>query len=194
MKIIGLTGKTGSGKSTVAKKLSALGFGVVDADIIARKVVEKGSPLLTALAEAFGKEIINPDGTLNRKELSKRGFATKNDTEKMNSIMHPMITEYMEREIQRLHSDGFDKIIIDAAALFESGFDKRCDVIVVVDAPYDIRMQRILKRDNMTVEAARLRMDAQKSDEYYTDKADIIIKNYEPYNLDDELRKVIEIV
>jgi len=194
MKIIGLTGKTGSGKSTVAEKLSELGFGVVDADIIARKVVEKGSPLLKTLAETFGEEIINPDGTLNRKELSKRGFATKSDTEKMNSIMHPMITEYMEREIQKLNNDGFEKIIIDAAALFESGFDKRCDVIVVVDAPYDIRLDRILIRDNMTLEAAKLRMDAQKSDEYYTDKADIVIKNYEPYNLDDELRKVIEFV
>ena len=194
MKIIGLTGKTGSGKSTVAEKLSELGFGVVDADIIARKVVEKGSPLLKILAETFGEEIINPDGTLNRKELSKRGFATKSDTEKMNSVMHPMITEYMEREIQKLNNDGFEKIIIDAAALFESGFDKRCDVIVVVDAPYDIRLDRILIRDNMTLEAAKLRMDAQKNDEFYTDKADIVIKNYEPYNLDDELRKVIEFV
>ena len=159
---------------------------MVDADIIARKVVEKGSPLLKTLAETFGEEIINPDGTLNRKELSKRGFATKSDTEKMNSVMHPMITEYMEREIQKLNNDGFEKIIIDAAALFESGFDKKCDIIVVATAPYDVRLQRILKRDNMTLEAAKLRMDAQKNDEFYTDKADIVIKNYEPYNLDDE--------
>jgi len=194
MKIIGLTGKTGSGKSTVSKILSDRGCGVVDADLVARKVVEAGSPLLKILAENFGDEVINPDGTLNRKKLSERGFATAEATEKLNSLMHPMITEYMDKEVQRLHNDGFEKIIIDAPALFESGFDKKCDVIIVVTAPYDVRLQRILSRDNMTEEAARLRMDAQKSDEYYTEKADFIIRNYEPYNLENEVRKAENII
>ena len=194
MKIIGLTGKTGSGKSTVSAMLSEKGCGIVEADVIARKVVEAGSPLLKILAENFGSEVINPDGTLNRKELSKRAFATKEATEKLNSLMHPMITEYMDKEVQRLHNDGFEKIIIDAPALFESGFDEKCDVVAVVTAPYDVRLQRILSRDNLTEEAARLRMDAQKSDEYYTEKADLIIRNYEPYNLEDELRKAENII
>ena len=189
MKIIGLTGKTGSGKSTVSRILSEKGYGIVDADVIARKVVETGSPLLKILAENFGKEVINADGSLNRKELSKRGFATKEATEKLNALMHPMITDCMENEIKKLHSNGFEKIIVDAAALLESGFDKKCDKIVVVSAPYDVRLKRILSRDNLTEEAARLRMDAQKCDEYYTDKADVIIRNYEPYNLEDEVRK-----
>lgn len=189
MKIIGLTGKTGSGKSTVSQILSEKGYGIVDADAVARKVVEVGSPLLKILAENFGSEVINPDGSLNRKELSKRGFATKEATEKLNSLMHPMITEYMENEVERLHNDGFENIIIDAAALFESGFEKKCDKVFVVTAPYDVRLERILSRDNLTEEAARLRMDAQKCDEYYDEKADFIIRNYEPYKLEDEVRK-----
>lgn len=190
MFIYGLTGKTGSGKTTVAKMLSQKGFYVVDGDVLARKVTEKGSKVLEELSTCFGKDIIAEDGTLKRPELAKRAFATEEARQKLNRITHTAIHNLFEEELKKAEKEGFTYCLFDAAALLESPSVNLCKKIVVVHAPYDVRLKRILERDGISETDARRRMDAQKSDEYYLSNADIIINNFPPHSLKAEIRKV----
>lgn len=184
MKIFGLTGKTGAGKSTVAEKLSALGFYVIDGDKIAREITEKGKPALKELANEFGCDIIKDDGSLDRKLLASRAFKDKESTAKLNGITHPIIKAEFENELKMAETEGFSFAAIDAAALLESSCKDLCEKIIVVTAPEEIRLSRILRRDGITKDQALTRMKAQFPDEYYNEKADIIIRNYPPYEKD----------
>lgn len=184
-KIVGLTGKTGAGKSTVSAYLAQKGAYIIDGDIVARKVLEADGELLPRLVESFG-EILNPDGTLNRKKLATAAFSTEENTRKLNSIMHPAINEAIHREADnafKTHS----VVVVDAAAIIESGFADDCDIMVVVTAPVEIRKKRILIRDSISEKDADVRINAQKDDEFYNSRADYIIKNYEPFVLAEEL-------
>ncbi len=194
MKIFGLTGKTGAGKSTVAEKLSTLGFYVVDGDKISRSITEKGKPALKELANEFGCDIIKEDGNLDRKLLASRAFKDKMSTAKLNSITHPIIKAEFEAELQKAENQGFTFAVIDAAALLESSCKDLCEKIIVVTAPEDVRLARILKRDGITKDQALTRMNAQFPDEYYNEKADIIIKNYPPFesSIDEHLKELTE--
>lgn len=190
MKIYGLTGKTGSGKTTVARYLSEKGFYIVDGDVLARRVTEKGSAVLKELAACFGEDIIAGDGTLKRQELARRAFADEEARQKLNRITHTAIHKLFLAETEKAKKEGFLYCLFDAAALLESPSKEMCEKIIVVHAPYDVRLERILKRDGIAEEDARRRMDAQKSDEYYLSKADIIINNFPPYDTEIEIKKV----
>ncbi len=190
MIVYGLTGKTGAGKSTVAAMLLEKGFFVIDGDKAARKVTQKGSPVLKTLAKSFGSDIILPDGSLDRGKLAQRAFSSHENTDKLNRITHSAINEIFCKEIERGGEEGFEKCVIDAAALLESPSKSLCEKIIVVHAPLEIRLERILKRDKISVEQAMTRINAQKEDEYYLQKADIIIRNFTPYELSKELEKV----
>lgn len=181
MKIYGLTGKTGAGKSTVAEKLKNHGFRVIDGDVIARSITEKGKPANSLLANEFGCDIIESDGGLNRKLLASRAFKDRESTARLNAITHPIIKAEFEKELEKAELDGFACAVIDAAALLESSCKELCEKIIVVTAPAEIRLARILKRDGIAEEQALSRMNAQFPDEYYNEKADIIIRNYPPF-------------
>ena len=184
-KLVGLTGKTGAGKSTVSAYLAEKGAYIIDGDIVARNVLETEPELIPILKNTFG-EILNPDGTLNRKKLAAAAFSSEENTRKLNSIMHPAINKAIHREADF----AFEKhcvVVVDAAAIIESGFADECDLMVVVTAPVDIRKERILKRDCISDEDAMIRINAQKDDEFYNSKADFIIKNYAPFVLSEEL-------
>lgn len=187
MTVYGLTGKTGAGKSTVASFLKEKGFYIIDGDIIARHITDRGKPALRLLSESFGEDIINTDGTLNRRLLAPRAFSSRENTDKLNSITHPLITEEFREEIEKAEREGYTKALIDAAALLESECKNLCSKIIVVYAPEEMRLKRILSRDGITEEEARTRMRAQKSDEYYFSHADIIVKSYAPYNIEEQL-------
>ena len=184
MKIFGLTGKTGAGKSTVASKLEAMGFYVIDGDLIARNITRKGKPALKELAKEFGCDIITEDGSLDRKKLASRAFKDKESTARLNDITHPIIKDEFIKELQKAEKEGYKASVIDAAALLESSCKDLCEKIIVVTAPEEIRLQRILSRDNITEEQALTRMRAQFPDEYYNEKADILIRNYPPFEED----------
>ncbi len=188
MKTIGLTGPTGAGKSTVSAILSKNGFYIADGDAVAREIVGKGSSLLLTLAEAFGSDILTPDGTLIRSELAKRAFKDEDSLSLLNSITHPEIDRIIFERIGM--ASGFKAAVIDAAALFESKISEKCDFVAVVTAPKEIRLQRIMARDGISEDSALLRMNAQKDSDYYTEKADIVINNYPPYSLDEEIKKI----
>lgn len=177
MKVYGLTGKTGAGKSTVAKALNEKGFVILDGDIIARQITEKGSPVLSELADFFGKDIINNDGTLNRKALAKTAFSSEDNRLKLNEITHGAIDKVFRNKISEAEANGAKYVIIDAAALLESPSSALCDGIIVVHAKKETRLKRILSRDNITEEEALRRINAQKDDEYYLSRADFVFKN-----------------
>ena len=188
MKVYGLTGKTGAGKSTVAEKLEKMGFCVIDGDKIARSITEKGKPAISMLANEFGCDIIEDDGSLNRKLLASRAFKDRESTAKLNAITHPIIKAEFEKELRKAEEEGFSFAVIDAAALLESSCKDLCEKIIVVTAPEEIRLSRILLRDGITKEQALIRINAQFPDEYYNEKADILIRNYPPYEKEIELK------
>ncbi len=184
-KLVGLTGKTGAGKSTVSAYLAEKGAYIIDGDIVARNVLGTEPDLISRLENAFG-EILNPDGTLNRKKLAAAAFSSKENTRKLNSIMHPAINNVIHREADAAFKNH-SVVVVDAAAIIESGFADECDLMVVVTAPVEIRKERILKRDSISEKDADIRINAQKDDEFYNSRADYVIKNYAPFVLSEEL-------
>ncbi len=187
--LVGLTGKTGAGKSTISAYLKSKGAYIIDGDIVARQVLEKDKNLLVQLNNAFSG-ILNNDGTLNRKELAKKAFSSKENTNKLNSVLHPSINEYIKAEAYEAFK-SCSVVVVDAAAIIESGFAELCDYLLVAEAPVDIRLSRIMNRDNISKEDALIRINGQRDDEFYTSEADYVIKNYPPYSLENELQAVM---
>lgn len=175
--VVGLTGPTGSGKSEVAHVLAGRQIPVIDADFLARQVVTSGSKCLQKLVESFSNDILNDDGSLNRRQLAKRAFATPEDTALLNSITHPYIIELSKKILMQMEQTHEAAAVIDAPLLFESGMDSICDMTVAVIAPFDVRLQRILTRDPITEAQARSRMAAQKPDWYYTSRASVVVQS-----------------
>lgn len=188
--IIGLTGQTGAGKTSVGEILSRSGCEIIDTDKIAREITEKGSPVLLSLADAFGEDILE-NGELNRKLLAVRAFFSRENTQKLNEITHPEITKRVKQRIEEAFKKGKKAAVIDAAALFESGEDKLCDFTVAVVCPENIRFERIMKRDGITQEQAGTRIKAQQDEKYYILKADMIIRNYPPFDLKEQIQRII---
>ena len=190
MKIIGLTGLTGAGKSTVAQKLMAYGCYHIDADKVAREVIINNENVKNKLKERFGSDVINADGTTNRPLLASRAFADEESTNALNEITHPAVIEEIKSIIKDMAEVGYRGIIIDAIALFESGLDSLCDFNVTVIAPKEIRLERIIKRDNITEEKALERINAQKDESFFTNKADFVLWNYPPYDINVEIKPI----
>ena len=191
MKIIGLTGLTGAGKSTVARKLMAYGCYHIDADKVAREVINNNENVKNKLKERFGDDVINEDGTTNRPLLASRAFADNDSTNALNDITHPAVTEEIQSIIKDMEDIGYRGVIIDAIALFESGEDKLCDFTVAVIAPMEIRLERIMARDNITEEKALERIKAQKDESFFTKQADFVLWNYPPYDINVEIRPIV---
>ena len=177
--MIGLTGPTGAGKSTVAYAFAGQGCGVIDADFVARQAVVPGTECLKELAAAFGAEILNPDGSLNRKRLAARAFASEEGRNTLNAITHPAVTALIRRQTEELFIGGYDIIVLDAPLLIESGAHALCDRIISVLAPRALRKERIMARDSLSEEAAERRLSAQPEDDFYIRNSDEILQNEE---------------
>ena len=180
--VIGLTGPTGAGKSSLKITAEKMGFNVVDCDKIARIAVEKGTKGLKALINAFGEDILLNDGSLNRKALANKAFVSPQNTELLNKTIFPFIKELVLAEIEKNH-----KVILDAPTLFESGINSICKKNIAVLADKNIRLSRIIGRDGISKEAALLRINAGKSDGFYKKNADFVI-----YNNDDSEKFIKE--
>ncbi len=173
-KIIGLTGPTGAGKTTVSQLLEKYGCYVIDCDKIAHEITTYHVDCLKALCYAFGNDILNDQGFLNRPLLAQRAFSDKEQTQKLNQVTHPYIIEEIQRLIQQ-YKKYAKVIVLDAPLLFEAGLQYDCDKTVSVLAPLQIRMDRIINRDGISQEQARLRICAQPDDRFYISQSDIIL-------------------
>lgn len=169
--VIGLTGPTGAGKSSVTAVAENLGFKIVDCDKLARVAVEKGSDGLAAVVNVFGNDILNSDGTLNRASLAQKAFSTYENTELLNRTLLPHIITLVEAQID------CNLVLLDAPTLFESGADSLCDEIIAIISDEKTRKSRIMERDGIDEAAAELRIKAGKPDEFYIEKTDNIVYN-----------------
>lgn len=176
-RLIGLTGPTGAGKSTVAAMLADRGIPIIDADNATRTVQAAGSPCLAALADAFGADILLADGSLDRKTLAARAFADSESTARLNAITHPFILEEMNRRIDAAKASGATAAVLDAPLLFEADLDRICALSMAVLSSPDRRKARICARDALDDTAATVRMSAGKDDAFYRDRADIVLIN-----------------
>ena len=176
-RIIGLTGQTGAGKSTVSQALREAGFAVIDCDRLAHWVTDSDPACISALAAAFSPKILTADGRLDRKALGAIVFSDPVALQTLNDTIFPFIRSRMMQEISRLAADGADRIILDAPTLFESGTDSLCERIVAVTADEDVRRKRIMKRDGISADAAQKRIDSQLSEKYFRAHADEILEN-----------------
>ena len=178
MKVIGLTGGIGSGKSTVTDYLIARGFHVLDADQIAREIVLPGSEMLIQLTSVFGRGIILEDGSLDRQKLGEIVFSDPQKKETLDALMHTRILELIHERILQFREEGKRKVIfIDAPLLFETGLNKSVSEIWLTDVDDETRIKRIMARDGMNREEIEKRISAQMTREEKQSLADIILDN-----------------
>ncbi|MCP1388567.1 dephospho-CoA kinase [Corynebacterium sp. TA-R-1] len=177
MKRIGLTGGIGSGKSTVARMLADAGFPVVDADKIARQIMEPGSPVLAKVGEVFGADLIGEDGQLNRAELARRAFGSEETTQQLNAITHPAIREESERQFAAAEAAGAKAAVYDMPLLVEQGLHEQMDLTVVVDVDAEERVRRLVSSRGLDETDARARIARQIGDAERRAAADVVIDN-----------------
>lgn len=175
--IIGLTGSIASGKSTVSNMLSKLGFPIIDADLIARIVVEKGSKTLESITESFGEEVIADDGSLHREKLGEIIFTNPSKRKQLNDIIHPAIRAEMLRQKEELIKEGHPTIVMDIPLLFESKLSHYVDKVLVVTVTEEIQLARLMARNNYSLEEAKARIQSQLPLSIKEKGADAVIYN-----------------
>ena len=175
--VIGLTGGIASGKSVVARELRTLGVTVIDADQVARDVVEKGSAGLAELVSAFGEEVLQTDGTLDRERLGARVFGDAEARARLNAIMHPRIGQRSAELIAAAQSTSTPYIVYEAPLLVETGAYHGLAALVVVATSPELQVARVIKRDGLTEQAARARLAAQMPLEEKLAVASYVIQN-----------------
>jgi len=178
MLIVGLTGGVASGKSLVSQVWKEEGAYLIDADRIARELVQPRAPAWKALVKAFGKEILQEDGSIHRKKLATRVFSNPVEKDLLNRILHPRIKREINRRIKGIGQKGPKAIVvIDAALLVETGYYRDVDKVVVVTSTKKQQIERLRRREEMDQEMAREIIDSQISGEERIKVADIIIRN-----------------
>jgi dephospho-CoA kinase len=176
---VGLTGGIGSGKSEVGRRLAAHGAVLLDADKAARAVVEPGTPGLARIAATFGPGVLREDGSLDRAKLAGIVFADEAALRKLNAIVHPLVHDNMRAAEQAaVDAAGPDAVIVhDVPLLAEGGRDKEFDLVIVVDVPPEVQVERLAAQRGMPAEQARARMAAQATRDERLAVADIVIDN-----------------
>lgn len=177
MKIIGVTGGIGSGKTTVSEYLREKGYRVIDADEISHELSVPGSTLVKALSEEFGEDLVNEKGVLNRRELANRAFSSSEGKAKLDEISHREIIKKIREEIETAKAENLEFLFLDVVLLFEVALDKVCSETWVVDASEDIRLARVMGRDGFIPEEIRKRMRSQMDSDEKKKKATYVLNN-----------------
>ncbi|BAS27347.1 dephospho-CoA kinase [Limnochorda pilosa] len=179
MRVLGVTGGVATGKSLVARFLEELGAAVVDADQLAREVVEPGEPALEEIRQVFGPGVLTPEGRLDRKALARRVFSDEGARRRLEAIIHPRVRRRMEEAVARLREAGAPLIVLEIPLLFEGGEPVRrlVDRVLVVTAPEAVQLERLRQRNGLTEAEARARMAAQMPLEEKVRRADYVVDN-----------------
>jgi dephospho-CoA kinase len=177
-RLLGLTGGIATGKSTAARFLAEAGLPVIDADVLARRVVEPGTSAFREIAAAFGEGVVLPDGHLDRAALGTRVFADREARDTLNAIVHPRVEKEARRELERIRAEDPDAIVVyDVPLLFEAGLTARFDAVIVVYASRDEQLRRLMARDRISEEEARSRIASQMDIEEKARRADFVLDN-----------------
>lgn len=176
--VLGLTGQTGAGKSSAQQICRDNGYFVIDCDKLYHEITVADSPIVKALGEAFTRDILNDDGSLNFKKLAEKAFASSENTQKLNDTVFPFIMAEVQKRISETNAE---LILLDAPTLFESNCNKLCNKTIAVLAEREIRKQRIIDRDKISDAQAESRLNAGKSDEFYLNKCDKTVYNNTSY-------------
>lgn len=193
MKIVGITGRSGCGKSSATKFLAQQGYPCIDADQVAREVMLPGSPCLAALQAHFGADILDETGALRRRLLADRAFATPEGTRLLTELTQPEILRRIEADLQTAREHGAELAFVDGAVIVGSPFQARCDELVLITAPYEVSVQRICARDGIAPEMARRRLDAQTPLEQLRAAATVEIANDgTPQQLQARIRELLQ--
>ncbi|HCD1545356.1 TPA: dephospho-CoA kinase [Staphylococcus aureus] len=191
-KVIGLTGGIASGKSTVSELLSVFGFKVVDADKAAREAVKKGSKGLAQVREVFGDEAIDENGEMNRRYMGDLVFNHPEKCLELNAIIHPIVRDIMEEEKQEYLKQGYN-VIMDIPLLFENELENTVDEVWVVYTSESIQMDRLMQRNNLSLEDAKARVYSQISIDKKSRMADHVIDNLgDKLELKQNLERLLE--
>ncbi len=177
VKRIGITGGIGSGKTEACKILERLGEKVLYADIIAKNLTDNNAEVIDEIKNVFGAEFFDKSGKLDRKKLADLVFNDDEALAVLNYIVHPHVFKEIDKEIEKLASEGLKQVFIEAALIFETCMDENLDSVVVIDADKNVRQNRVALRDGMTEEEFNKRMSSQMSSEERTKLADFTIKN-----------------
>lgn len=179
MKVIVLTGSIATGKSTASNYLISKGYPVIDLDLIARQVVEPGTPGLRALVDSFGQDILTDQGQLNRPALGQLLFNDDQVKDQVNQILHPLIFQEMERQVEEERRKQSPVVFLDVPLFFESNSQDRCkqDQVWVVAIPRDLQLQRLMDRNQLTLAEAEARIKSQMPVEDKIKLADVVIDN-----------------
>ena len=177
MTIIGLTGVSGSGKGYISQIFSTFGVPSIDSDAVVHKLYSSGGPCVDELKSAFGEDITDVNGSIDRKKLGNIVFNDSLQLEKLNGIVHKYVIAEINETIESYAGMGYNAVIIDAPQLFEAGVDRNCDHIVSVIADKDIRTKRIVERDGISEESAALRISSQHDDCFFISRSDFVIYN-----------------
>lgn len=177
VRIIGLTGQSGAGKTVASEFLKSCGFAIINCDLVSREVANNSKECLDELVLEFSSEILLDNNQLNRKRLGEIVFSNKEKLLNLNKIIFPYILRNIEEQVQIYKNLGFSTIVLDAPTLFESGADKLCDLIIGIIADDNIRKNRIIKRDNITLEQANNRINSQHDSQFFKDNCDYYVEN-----------------
>lgn len=174
---VGLTGGIGSGKSAVSAELTTHGAVVIDADAIAREVVEPGTPGLARVVAEFGEQVLTEDGRLNRPKLGELVFADESQLSRLNAIVHPLVGERSGQLMEQALADNAEIVVYDVPLLVENGLGPLYDVVVVVDAPDELRVERVATDRGMPREQVWARVRSQADRETRLAAADLVVDN-----------------
>jgi len=176
-RVIGLTGGIGSGKSVVARYLAELGAAVIDADRVGHDVFHRGTEAWQDVVATFGRQILNPDGEIDRGRLGEMVFADSSALAKLNRIMHPRMREVIKAQIEEYRGQGVGVVVLEAAVLLEAGWDSLVDEVWVMVAPEGIAIRRAGEQHGLSEEQVTVRLRSQLAAEERIKYADVVIHN-----------------
>lgn len=193
MTVIGITGNSGTGKSTLSKILNEYEeIKIIDADKIVKEMSIPGTEYSNAIKNTFGKEVFLEDGNLNREKLAQKIYNDNLSRQELNNLTFNYVVKEIVARIEKINSETIKYVVIDAPLLFESQLNKYCDYVIALISEFELKVSRICKRDNIDEETAKKRLSIQEEDSYYKEKSDFVIYNNNDCNLELEIKKIFK--